>query len=233
MGQKGHERKCLKEAWADDSRSQRAIASDQITTSQIRSSGKVRKMEMRGDLQSILPFLPLIYRSSSLFWPPPVVEALKDISKGPHHSRIDSGESLFIAISDIRNSLSLSTDPLVPSAPDAYALYFDDVSNRLPLLPVLVSCVVTFLLSQLMLRSESAKWFSEVVPKMAELLLRLPALLESHYSEADSVVDGISTGLRILHQQNPGTVFLTQVLTFSLVFFSFFFFVNEAASLAG
>ncbi|CAM8952045.1 unnamed protein product [Rhodiola kirilowii] len=157
-------------------------------------------MEKREDLQSVLPFLPLIYRSSSFFWPSHVVEALKDISKGPHHSRIDSGETLFLAISDIRNSLSLSTEPLVPSASDGYALYFDD----------------------LMLRTESAKWFAEVVPKMAELLLRLPALLESHYSDADSIVDGIPTGLRILGQQQPGIVFLSQELIAALLACSFF-----------
>ncbi|KAL6971831.1 poly(ADP-ribose) glycohydrolase, partial [Sarracenia purpurea var. burkii] len=35
------------------------------------------KMEDREDLKSILPYLPVVIRSSKLFWPSQVVEALK------------------------------------------------------------------------------------------------------------------------------------------------------------
>lgn len=86
-------------------------------------------MENREDLNSILPCLPLLIRSSSLYWPPRVVEALKAMSEGPSHSRVDSGEVLWQAISDMRRSLSLSARLLSPSAPQGYALLFDEVSD--------------------------------------------------------------------------------------------------------
>lgn len=89
-------------------------------------------MEKREDLKSILPFLPLSLRSSSLFWPPPVSEALNDLSKGPNHSKIDSGEVLFIVISDIRKSLSLPTFSIDTSASHGFALFFDDVNFFFP-----------------------------------------------------------------------------------------------------
>lgn len=85
-------------------------------------------METREDLNSILEFLPLVLRSSALFWPSAVVEALKAVSKGPEHSKVDSGEVLFLAISDLRQSLSLSAGSLAFSTADGYSLYFDDVS---------------------------------------------------------------------------------------------------------
>lgn len=84
-------------------------------------------MENREDINSILPFLPLVIRSSSLYWPPRVVEALKAMSEGPSHSQVDSGEVLWQAISDMRRSLSLSTRLLAPSASHGYALFFDEV----------------------------------------------------------------------------------------------------------
>ena len=65
--------------------------------------------------------------SSTLAWPHQVIEALKSLSQGPSHSRVDSGEVLFLAISDLRNSLSLSPHLLAPSAADGYALFFDEV----------------------------------------------------------------------------------------------------------
>ena len=86
-------------------------------------------MENRDDLNSILPYLPLLIRSSSLYWPPRVMEALKAMSEGPSHSRVDSGEVLWQAISDMRQSLSLSARLLSPSAPQGYALLFDEVSD--------------------------------------------------------------------------------------------------------
>ncbi|XP_009605120.1 poly(ADP-ribose) glycohydrolase 1-like [Nicotiana tomentosiformis] len=158
-------------------------------------------MENREDLTSILPFLPLCLRSSSLFWPPPVVEALKALSQGPHYSNVNSGQVLSLAISDIRNSLSLPEFSISSSASDGFALFFDD------LIP----------------RAEAAKWFEQVVPKLAYLLLRLPSLLESHYEKADGgIVKGVNTGLRLLESQQSGIVFLTQELVGALLACSFF-----------
>ncbi|XP_060208779.1 poly(ADP-ribose) glycohydrolase 1-like isoform X2 [Lycium barbarum] len=159
-------------------------------------------MENREDLTSILPFLPLCLRSSSsLFWPPPVVVALKSLSFGPHYSNVNSGQLLFLAISDIRNCLSLPDYSISSSASDGFALFFDD------LIP----------------RAEAAKWFEEVVPKLADLLLRLPSLLETHYEKADGgIVKGVNTGLRLLELQQPGIVFLSQELVGALLACSFF-----------
>ncbi|KAJ0093886.1 hypothetical protein Patl1_27113 [Pistacia atlantica] len=85
-----------------------------------------KKMEKREDLKSVLPYLPLLVRPSTLFWPSKVVEALRSMAKGPEHSRVNSGEVLSMAICDIRNSLSLF-EPLVPFALSGYALFFDNV----------------------------------------------------------------------------------------------------------
>ncbi|GAA0164360.1 hypothetical protein LIER_20017 [Lithospermum erythrorhizon] len=62
-------------------------------------------MENREDLRSILRFLPLVLRSGSLTWHPPVAEKLEALSKGPHHSKINTGEALFSTISSLRDSL--------------------------------------------------------------------------------------------------------------------------------
>lgn len=157
-------------------------------------------MENRQDLGSILPFLPLKLESSSLVWPNQVIEALRSLSKGPSHSRVDSGDVLFLAISDLRNSLSLSSLYLAPSTADGYALFFDEFLSR----------------------AEAAKWFGETLPMMASLLLRFPALLESHYHYADIVVVGFETGLRLLEPQESGIVFLNQELIAALLSCSFF-----------
>ncbi|KAJ9187182.1 hypothetical protein P3X46_002667 [Hevea brasiliensis] len=161
-------------------------------------------VESREDLKSMLPFLPLVIRSSSLVWPSRVVEVLKAISKGPDYSNINSGESLFTAISDIRNSLYLSAEPLAPFAQDGYSLFFDE----------------------LMSRAESTKWFGEILPAMANLLLRMPSLLESHYENADKLLDGVKTGvktgLRVLGPQVAGIVFLSQELISALLACAFF-----------
>ncbi|VFR00207.1 unnamed protein product [Cuscuta campestris] len=158
-------------------------------------------MENREDLKSILPYLPLLLRSSSLFWPPPVVEALKALSRGPRHSNVDTGEVLFIAISDIRNSLSLPASSLAESTSDGYSIFFDDLISR----------------------AEASKWFEDVLPGLANLLLRLPSLLEDHYQKADGgVVSGVSTGLRLLESQDSGVVFLSQELIGALIACAFF-----------
>ncbi|XP_050203424.1 poly(ADP-ribose) glycohydrolase 1 [Mercurialis annua] len=157
-------------------------------------------MENREDLNSILPFLPLLIRSSTLFWPSQVVQTLKELSQGPHLSNVKSGELLFFAISDLRNSLSLSTQSLASSAQHGYALYFDELISR----------------------AESAKWFGEVLPALANLLLRLPTLLESHYQNADNLLDGVKTGLRFLGPQQAGIVYLNQELIGALLACAFF-----------
>ncbi|PSS35766.1 Poly(ADP-ribose) glycohydrolase [Actinidia chinensis var. chinensis] len=161
-------------------------------------------MEDRVDLESILPYLPVMVRSTSLFWPSQVVEALKALSRGPHHSRVDTGEVLFLAISDLRQSLSLShsSERLASSAPDGYALFFDD----------------------LIFRADAAKWFGDVVPGLANLILRLPSLLEAHYQNSDGSGgrEGVKTGLRVLESQEPGIVFLSQELIGALLACSFF-----------
>ena len=83
-------------------------------------------MESRDDLKSILAYLPVLVRSTNLFWPSKVVEALKEMAQGPDHSRVNSGEVLFVAIRDMRSSLSL-LQPLAPFASEGYALFFDEV----------------------------------------------------------------------------------------------------------
>ncbi|GJV57771.1 poly(ADP-ribose) glycohydrolase 1-like protein isoform X1 [Tanacetum coccineum] len=146
-------------------------------------------MENREDLDLIIGFLPVVLGSSSLFWPSQVVEALKALSKGPDHSKVDSGEILFLAISDIRQSLKLSDD--------------------------------------LMPREEANKWFEEVLPAMADLLLRFPSMLEAHYKNVDSVTcvaarDGLQMGLHLLKSQEAGIVLLSQELIGGLLACSFF-----------
>ncbi|KAF9621646.1 hypothetical protein IFM89_025378 [Coptis chinensis] len=155
-------------------------------------------MENRKDLKSILPFLPLVLRSSSLFWPSQVVKALKSLAKGPTHCNVDSGEIFFLAVEDIRNSLGLSSHSLASNAGQGYSLFFDE----------------------LMTSVESNKWFDEVVPGLASLLLRLPDLLEGHYAKVDEIGNGgvegfcgVELGLRQLDSQQAGIVFLSQVVT--------------------
>ncbi|KAH7833688.1 hypothetical protein Vadar_008765 [Vaccinium darrowii] len=121
-------------------------------------------MEVGEELRSILAYLSVVAHSSSLFWPSQVVEGLKVLSSRPNHSRVDSGEVFFLAISDLRQSLSSSSsNRLASSAAHYYCLFFDD----------------------LMSHAEAAKWFAVIVPVMANLPLPLPSLLEAHYKDAD------------------------------------------------
>ncbi|KAI3697168.1 hypothetical protein L6452_29976 [Arctium lappa] len=162
-------------------------------------------MENREDLNSVLEFLPVVLRSTALFWPSQVVEALKALSNGPGHSKVDSGEVLFLAISDLRQSLNLSADALAFSTADGFSLFFDDLISR----------------------AEANKWFREVLPVLADSLLRLPGMLEAHYKNADSIScvgarDGLKTGLRLLKSQEAGIVLLSQELIGALLACSFF-----------
>lgn len=61
-----------------------------------------------------------------------------------------------------------------------------------------------------MSKDEAGKWFKEVLPRLADLLLRLPELLETHYDNAAGFC-GMETGLRLLGSQQPGIVLLSQV----------------------
>lgn len=152
-------------------------------------------MERREDLKSILPLLPFILRSSSLFWPPKALESLKALALGPDLSRVDSGEILFDAILDIRDSLGLSHERLASHAGDGYSLFFDELMSRM----------------------ESRAWFREVVPKLATLLLQLPSLLEAHYQDSDAKFGVGKAGLRLIVQQEAGFVFLSQELVSALL----------------
>ncbi|XP_010522254.1 PREDICTED: probable poly(ADP-ribose) glycohydrolase 2 [Tarenaya hassleriana] len=157
-------------------------------------------MENKADLKSILPYLPLVVQSSSLVWPPPVAQELETMSRGPSHSKVNSGKALASRITGMRKSVSLDPSCLATFALQGYALFFDE---EIP-------------------RDESAKWFGEVVPALAGLLLQLPSMLEIHYSNADHVLDGTTTGLRILSPQEAGIVFLSQELIAALLACSFF-----------
>lgn len=156
------------------------------------------------DLKSMLPFLPLALRSSTLFWPSQVVETLKSMAAGPDQSGVNSGEALFYSISNIRHSLSLSNQRLASSAQHGYVLFFD----------------------KLMSETESMQWFGEVIPALGNLLLQLPSLLETHYQNADQLASKGSgkskTSLRLLASQVAGTVYLSQELIGALLACAFF-----------
>ncbi|EXB73274.1 Poly(ADP-ribose) glycohydrolase 1 [Morus notabilis] len=161
-------------------------------------------MEEREDLKSILPYLPVVLRSSRLFWPSQVVEILKSLAVGPDRSRVLSGELLFAAISNLRHALSVSSEPFAPFAPQGYALFFDE----------------------LMSKEKSKKWFEQVFPMLANLVLRFPSLLETHYQNADGFINrgGVvaKTGLCLLNSQEDGVVLLNQELVGALLGCSFF-----------
>ncbi|KAL3642181.1 hypothetical protein CASFOL_012996 [Castilleja foliolosa] len=70
-------------------------------------------------------------------------------------------------------------------------------------LPVLRQCSMS--------KDEAEKWFIEVVPRLADLVLSLPALLEDHYKNAGE------TGLRLLKSQQSGMVVLSQELIAALL----------------
>ncbi|KAK7354903.1 hypothetical protein VNO80_14145 [Phaseolus coccineus] len=154
-----------------------------------------KKMEKSEELRSILPYLPLQMRSSSLFWPSQAAETLRKLGGG----RVHSGDLLFQEISHLRNALSLSSKPLSPSTSLGYAHFFDKVMSG----------------------EQSRKWFQEVVPVLANLLLRLPSLLETHYQNPHNAIF-TTTALRLLDSQQPGIIFLSQELIAALLCCSFF-----------
>ncbi|KAF8708758.1 hypothetical protein HU200_030145 [Digitaria exilis] len=143
----------------------------------------------RGDLRSALPFLPVVLRGGALFWPSAAQESLRALALGPDVSRVASGDVLADALTDLR--LALSLPALSQRAADGLALFFDDLLSR----------------------AQARGWFSEVVPNLARLLLRLPALLEDHYAKAGDA----TSGLRILASQDAGIVHLSQELVAALL----------------
>ncbi|VVB07465.1 unnamed protein product [Arabis nemorensis] len=157
-------------------------------------------MEKREDLRSILQYLPLVAQSSSLVWPPSVEEELQTMSRGPSESMVNSGERLALHMKNMKRSLSLNPSDLADYELKGYALYFDKKISR----------------------EESAKFFDEVVPALCGLLLQLPSMLETHYQNAEHVLDGITSGLRLLGPQEAGIVFLSQELIAALLACSFF-----------
>ncbi|XVF24980.1 hypothetical protein REPUB_Repub13aG0174000 [Reevesia pubescens] len=83
------------------------------------------------------------------------------------------------------------------------------------------SILVTFwneFLLQLMSGADSTKWFADVIPKLSNLLLRLPSLLDFHYQNTQTY----GYGLRILGPQQPGMVLLSQELIGALLACSLF-----------
>ncbi|EAY92546.1 poly(ADP-ribose) glycohydrolase 1 [Oryza sativa Japonica Group] len=146
-------------------------------------------MEARGDLRSILPYLPVVLRGGALFWPPAAQEALKALALGPDVSRVSSGDVLADALTDLR--LALNLDPLPRRAAEGFALFFDDLLSR----------------------AQARDWFDHVAPSLARLLLRLPTLLEGHYRAAGDE----ARGLRILSSQDAGLVLLSQELAAALL----------------
>jgi poly(ADP-ribose) glycohydrolase len=81
---------------------------------------------------------------------------------------------------------------------------------------------LSFWYSQLIDEKESKRWFDEIIPALASLLLQFPSLLEVHFQNADNIVSGIKTGLRLLNSQQAGIVFLSQELIGALLACSFF-----------
>ncbi|CAH8320107.1 unnamed protein product [Eruca vesicaria subsp. sativa] len=157
-------------------------------------------MEKREDLRSLLEYLPLVVQSSSLVWPPSLKKELQTMSTGPSESMVNSGEALALRITSMRKSFSLNASDLAPYASQGYALFFDEKISR----------------------QESAKFFGEVVPALCGLLIKLPSLLEMHYHKADYVLDGVTSGLRLLGPQEAGIVFLSQELIAALLACSLF-----------
>ncbi|XP_059074287.1 poly(ADP-ribose) glycohydrolase 1 isoform X2 [Cryptomeria japonica] len=166
---------------------------------------------------SILPFLPLIIRGTSFFWPPGTQYALKTLSRGPSASFVDSGETLFDFIARIRQTIGLKQDGLCPFVDKGYALFFDDLISR----------------------GDSRRWFEQTLPWVARLLLQFPVILENHYKEAnnnlsfsnegscdsseeENSVINLDTSLHILQPQQAGIVLLSQELVAAILACNFF-----------
>ncbi|KAL9342824.1 hypothetical protein Peur_063255 [Populus x canadensis] len=162
-------------------------------------------MENREDLKSMLPFC-LYYLAHQVCFGHP---------KWLNHSK-PSQKDLFTAKLTQVNCFSMPF-------PKSEILLLSLLCNLSLLLPMEVMLSsLTRSSMQLISRAEASKWFEEVVPALANLLLRLPSLLESHYQDADYFFNGVRTGLRLLGSQEAGIVFLGQELVAALLTCAFF-----------
>ncbi|KAJ3700531.1 hypothetical protein LUZ61_004236 [Rhynchospora tenuis] len=154
-------------------------------------------MEERAHVKSILPFLPLELRGSSLAWPEAAGDSLKSLSLGPTVSGIDCGNQLFGFIVALRDSLGFSSSqpPLSPHASDGFSLFFD----------------------QLMSREDAKVWFGDTLPTLGGIVLNFPSLLETHYDKSSKIFGEKGNGLRIMEKQHSGIVLLSQELIAALL----------------
>lgn len=157
-----------------------------------------KQLVNRADFKSILPFLPplkLQSSSNTLVWPNnKVIEILQSLSKGPSQSRVDSGERFFETVSELRDSLALSyRNRLARHTGEGFARFFDECLSS----------------------EEKDKWFKDIVPVMAKVLLKFPYIVQTHYKNSHSVFPGVAdTALRLLESQQSGVVFLARVILF-------------------
>ncbi|KQK00270.1 hypothetical protein BRADI_3g48340v3 [Brachypodium distachyon] len=98
----------------------------------------------------------------------------------------------------------------VTSAAEGLALFFDDRLSRI----------------------HARDWFSDVLPRLARLLLRLPALLKDPYTSARGGVDR-TLGLRLLGPLDAGLVLLGQELAATLLACTLFDLVPHGRSEPG
>ncbi|KAJ7514623.1 hypothetical protein O6H91_23G052700 [Diphasiastrum complanatum] len=152
-------------------------------------------------LSSIAPYLPVKVdiANGQILWPREVSFALKAVARGPNYSDVQSGESLHELIMDMRGGSELPE--MCKEAGKGMKIFFDRVIS-----PV-----------------EAKTFFARVLPSMASLALKLPALLQEQallYGSQSGV--NVPLYLRILSSQNSGIVFLSQELVASLLACAFF-----------
>eukprot|EP00249_Psilotum_nudum_P021507 c28133_g1_i2 orf=76-1968(+) len=159
---------------------------------------------------SILPFLPPLVSSSSdsLQWPSKMEFALKALARGPVSSKVDCGEELCDCITDMREQIGLA--PLSLRSGKGLCLYFDDLITR----------------------AAASGFYEAVLPVLADLVFRMPLLLEAHFKQAkgsvpsekckDTKSTDISVKLRLLCPQQAGLVLLDQEFVGSLLACAFF-----------
>eukprot|EP00249_Psilotum_nudum_P021508 c28133_g2_i1 orf=224-2122(+) len=159
---------------------------------------------------SILPFLPPLenFPAGSFRWPPQLVYPLTLLSRGAQFSRVDCGERLCHHIIDMQQQIGLTS------------LSSGAVKG------------LCFFLDQLMTRADAQEFYESVLPAMANLVLRLPLLLESHMKQTersfcqencnyDKLMNN-SVNLRVLYSQQAGLVVLDQEFVAALLACSFF-----------
>ncbi|KAL6571531.1 hypothetical protein OROHE_003174 [Orobanche hederae] len=157
-------------------------------------------------MEDFLPYLPPLIKcpsSFSLSWPSEAENLLREIRDG--ECVFESVMELVDFICLLRRALSFSPAPISRHAASGIQYFF----------------------CQIMSRREYSKWRDEVFPKLANLLLKLPSLLEEHYRNATNMdIHGegvmVTTVLRILESQQKGVVCLSQELIAGLLACSLF-----------